>query len=117
MITRLSLILAVSFFISTAQAADIAAGKVKFDQLCATCHGANGKGDGPASAALNPKPRNFADAALMSKKTDADLAKVIKNGGAANGLSPVMPAWGAALSDADIANVIAYIRSFSKGGK
>ncbi len=101
-------------FISNIQAADIAAGKLKFEQLCATCHGLQGKGDGAASAALTAKPRNFADVALMSKKTDADLAKVIKNGGAANGLSPMMPAWGAALSDQDIANLIAYVRTFSQ---
>lgn len=29
---------------------------------CATCHGANGGGDGPAAGALNPKPRNFTSA-------------------------------------------------------
>ena len=36
-----------------AQAADVAAGKAKFQQLCASCHGANGKGDGPAAAILS----------------------------------------------------------------
>jgi caa(3)-type oxidase subunit IV len=35
-------------------------GKETFQQLCATCHGAQGRGDGPAAAGLNPKPRNFA---------------------------------------------------------
>ncbi len=94
-----------------AQAADVAAGKAKFQQLCASCHGANGKGDGPAAAALNPHPRNFTDLAYMSKRTDAQLAAVIKNGGAANGLSPLMVAWGSSLNDADIANIVAYIRT------
>lgn len=96
----------------SAQAADAAAGKTKYDTLCAACHGATGKGDGMAAAALNPKPRNLADPAVMSKKTDADLAKVIKNGGAAVGLSPTMPPWAGSLSDDDIANVIAHIRTF-----
>jgi len=95
-----------------AQAADLAAGKAKYQMMCASCHGANGKGDGAAAAALNPKPRNFTDLAYMSKRTDAQLASVIKNGGAANGLSPLMVAWGSSLSDADIANIVAYIRSF-----
>lgn len=93
---------------------DPAAGKVKYDSLCATCHGATGMGDGVASSALNPKPRNFMDAAYMSKKTDADLQKVIKEGGAAVELSTTMPAWGTMLSDADIANVVAYIRQLGK---
>jgi mono/diheme cytochrome c family protein len=37
----------------------IAAGRSKFQALCATCHGAEGKGDGVAGVALNPLPRNF----------------------------------------------------------
>lgn len=94
--------------------ADPAAGKVKYDSLCATCHGATGMGDGAASSALNPKPRNFMDSTTMSKKTNADLQKVIKEGGAAVGLSTTMPAWGAMLTDADIANIVAYIRQLGK---
>ena len=34
-------------------------GKALFAQTCATCHGPEGKGDGPGGAGLNPKPRNF----------------------------------------------------------
>ena len=42
--------------------ADMAkAGKKLFAQNCATCHGNEGKGDGPAGAALNPKPRNLVE--------------------------------------------------------
>lgn len=40
--------------------AEIAAhGKELFGQQCVSCHGAEGKGNGPAAAALNPPPRNF----------------------------------------------------------
>jgi mono/diheme cytochrome c family protein len=35
-------------------------GKASFAMNCSACHGAKGEGDGAASAALNPKPRNFA---------------------------------------------------------
>ncbi|NCQ16881.1 MAG: c-type cytochrome [Ignavibacteria bacterium] len=34
-------------------------GKKLFETACSSCHGTNGKGDGPAGIALNPKPRNF----------------------------------------------------------
>ena len=34
-------------------------GKVFFEQICATCHGLAGAGDGPASKALTIKPRNY----------------------------------------------------------
>ena len=33
-----------------------------FSTRCTPCHGATGAGDGPASASLQPRPRNFHDA-------------------------------------------------------
>lgn len=104
-----------------AQAAgDAAAGKAKYDMFCATCHGPAGKGDGPA-APKDPAPRDFSvgdfkyDADKDGKTgTDADLALIIKNGAAAYGGSPLMVGWGAALQEADVANVIAYVRSLHK---
>lgn len=97
-----------------AQAPDIKAGQAKYNMLCASCHGATGKGDGPAGIGLSPKPRNFQDAALMSKKTDADLKKVIQKGGMSAGLSPLMPAWGSALNEQEVNNIVAFIRSLGK---
>src|SRR5262245_42232225 len=88
----------ISVACSKAPSGDVAAGKAKFDQNCALCHGPEGKGDGPGAQNLNPKPRNFHDAAYMSGRTDEQLHKVIKEGGAASGFSPVMPAWGATLN-------------------
>jgi mono/diheme cytochrome c family protein len=37
----------------------LARGEVLFKQNCTSCHGDTGRGDGPAIATLNPKPRNF----------------------------------------------------------
>lgn len=34
-------------------------GRKIYSTVCVTCHGADGKGDGPAAASLNPHPRNF----------------------------------------------------------
>lgn len=99
---------------ASAQAADVAAGKAKFQTLCASCHGATGKGDGAAAAALTPRPRNLADAAYMKTRSDADLKKVIMDGGPAVGKSASMPPWKASLQGADLDNIVAYIRSFAK---
>jgi mono/diheme cytochrome c family protein len=94
-----------------AQAADAEQGKKLYGQFCASCHGQSGKGDGAAAAALNPKPRDHTDKDYMSKMSDADMLKVIKNGGASIGRSPLMPPWGASLKDDQIQDIIAYIRT------
>ncbi len=62
-----------------------------FKTRCAVCHGNDGKGDGPGAAALNPKPRNYTDAAWQSSVTDEQIHKTIVYGGAAVGKSPIMP--------------------------
>lgn len=90
---------------------DAAMGKTSFNTTCASCHGESGKGDGVAAAALDPKPRDLSDPAYVSGLTDEHLVKVISEGGAAVGKSVMMPAWGSVLSEADVLNVIAYIRS------
>lgn len=66
--------------------------KQVFMQRCVPCHGTSGQGDGPASTSLNPKPRKYADAAWQASVTDEYLMKAIKEGGAAVGKSPIMPA-------------------------
>lgn len=63
-----------------------------FSTRCAACHGEHGKGDGPASAGLDPHPRNFTDPAWQKSVTDEHIEKIIQFGGAAVGKSPAMPA-------------------------
>lgn len=103
-----------------ALAADAAAGKTAFTTNCASCHGDSGKGDGPVGAALNPPPRDFSKGEFKfdtdgdgKTGTDADLKNVIQKGGGAYGGSVLMAPW-PSLSDADIANLIAHIRSLKK---
>lgn len=92
-------------------AGDAAKGKESFDQICASCHGATGKGDGVAAASLDPKPRDLSDGNYVSTLSDEHLLKVIKEGGTSVGKSPLMPAWGAVLSDDQIGNVITFLRT------
>lgn len=69
----------------------VAKAKQVFVERCVPCHGATGHGDGPASASLDPKPRQYADPAWQASVDDAYLEKIIKYGGAAVGKSPAMP--------------------------
>jgi mono/diheme cytochrome c family protein len=101
---------------ASALAGDAAAGKATFVANCAACHGETGKGDGPVGKALTPPPRDFSAHAFKfdtdkdgKAGTDADLRNVIRKGAAAFGGSPLMAPW-PTLSDADIADLIAYIR-------
>ncbi|MDX1957053.1 MAG: cytochrome c [Leptospiraceae bacterium] len=62
--------------------ADTKAGKEIFDVQCASCHGEKGAGDGVASAALNPKPRNYTAPASEWKngKTIEGITKTLNEG-------------------------------------
>ena len=93
---------------------DAKAGKAKYDANCVGCHGAGGKGDGPAAVALNPKPGDFTNGKAMKSLSDKFLFDIIKNGGASQKKSPIMPANGKKLNDKDISDIVAYIRSLAK---
>ncbi len=71
---------------------DVTAAQTLFNERCVVCHGAEGKGNGPAAGALSPKPRNYTDSAWQATVTDDQLRTTIKLGGAAVGKSPLMPA-------------------------
>lgn len=65
--------------------------QLMFESVCATCHGADGTGNGPAAETLQPKPRNYTDAAWQASVTDDELRKTILKGGQGVGKSPMMP--------------------------
>jgi len=98
---------------SAAVEADAAAGKADYQIFCASCHGTAGDGDGPVAQALDPKPARHSDGNYMNPLTDDYLFKVIKFGGASVGKSPMMAPLGGSLSDQQIHNVIAFIRSLA----
>jgi mono/diheme cytochrome c family protein len=63
-----------------------------FASVCATCHGIDGTGHGPAAPNLTPPPRNYTDKNWQSAITDDQIKKTILLGGAGVGKSPMMPA-------------------------
>ena len=58
----------------------VAKGKSLFAINCASCHGVGGAGDGPAAAALNPKPRNFTETYWKFGGGPARIVQTITNG-------------------------------------
>lgn len=81
-----------------------------FQTVCTTCHGVAGAGDGPGSAALEPKPAAFNDPAFWETRTDEDMVTVILQGGAAIGKSPLMPPWNALYDQAQAEALVSYMR-------
>ena len=83
-----------------AGAGGAADGAQVFQQYCQTCHGPQGEGDGPAAAALNPKPASFATGEFRldpngngTKGEVEDITAVVQNGAAKYGGSPLMAPW------------------------
>ena len=110
--------LALAFGAASAQADT---GKELFIKTnCNSCHGIEGKGDGPIAAALDPKPRNYTvgDFKFDANKDgtpggDEDLALVIKNGAQPYGGSAMMMP-NPTLSETDVKLLVTYIRSLKK---
>jgi mono/diheme cytochrome c family protein len=73
------------------------------------CHGDAGMGNGAAGVACNPRPTDFTDKSIMSRKTDDDLFKVVTKGSPYTGMAP----YEKMLSEQDRRNVVAYIRTFA----
>lgn len=84
-----------------------------YKERCASCHGDEGNGDGPIAWAIEPKPRNFADATFWKERTPAQLREVVKKGKAGT----QMGAFEGVLSDAEIDAVVAFIETFKPPGK
>lgn len=86
-----------------------------FNTVCVMCHGADGTGNGPASASLNPKPRNYTDPAWQTSITDDQIKDIILKGGAGVGKSPAMPGQPQLQEHPDVLDgLVQIIRGFGK---
>src|SRR5262245_23334278 len=88
-------------------------GQALFQQYCATCHGADGKGDGISATNLPIKPQNLTEGAVVNPLPDHFLHTLISQGGQSVGLSPLMPGFTPYLSDVQIGEVISYVRTLA----
>jgi mono/diheme cytochrome c family protein len=87
--------------------ADIERGSTLFATHCATCHGANGKGDGPAAPGLLPPPANFTDAFHARYYSDAGRVEIIREGSPGTAMSPFK----SVLNPQGVLDVYAYVRT------
>lgn len=95
---------------------DAAAGKELFKSNCSPCHGESGRGDGPAGQALPVKPADLGERITTNHYSDQYIVDVISKGGGAVGKSNFMPAWSGALTDKQIREIAAFLRTLPNSG-
>lgn len=82
------------------------AGKVVFDKRCASCHGKMGEGNPAIAKAMKVEFQALGSKEVQAKSDD-ELRKIITEG--TDKKKPVK-----GLSEEDLANVIAYLRTLAK---
>src|SRR3990167_2773423 len=85
-----------------------AKGKEIYTSQCMACHGAEGRGDGPAASAFNPKPRDFTSGLWKQGGAPAQVFKTISDGMAGTPMPPFN-----SLSITDRWALVHFIRSLS----
>ena len=107
MMRRLAMVAAVcaAGLVLSAGASAQGAAEAVYKAKCASCHGADGKGATPAGKAT--KARDFS-ADEVKKETDAEWTEIIVKG------KNKMPSYDKKLTESEVKDVVAYIRSLSK---
>jgi high-affinity iron transporter len=86
-----------------AQTPSLARGAEVYQANCAGCHGAQGRGDGPAAQGLDPKPTNLADGAALMDQSPLDYYRRVTIGVVGTAMPsfelqlPAQDRWAAAL--------------------
>jgi mono/diheme cytochrome c family protein len=78
-----------------------------FLQRCATCHGAEGHGDGQNAYGLTPPPPDFQES--LARVTPAERRRIIVDGTASVGRSPLCPPRGRSLSEDEVEGLLAWL--------
>lgn len=102
-----------AFVSQSIAAADIDSGRQTFETTCSVCHGNSGSPDvnSPVVQGLGVVPADLSDPLFNSREPAMDWEMVVKYGGDALGLAPQMPAHKEVLSDNQVHDVTAYIKS------
>jgi len=88
--------------------------KDNYRTYCMQCHGMQGTGMGLNIRDMSVQPRDHTDIKAMSGRSDAELFKVIKEGGFAISKSVLMPPWGDTFTDDEINDLVIYLRDLCK---
>lgn len=87
-------------------------GKQLYKEACAACHGADGTGVDASTVGFAVPLPDFSDCVFAPREPNGDWYFVTAEGGPARGFDKKMPAFGDALTEAEILRIIDYIRVF-----
>ncbi len=85
-----------------------------YKHYCWQCHGMTANGMGLNVQDMSVQPRDHSSAKAMGGRSDADLFKVIKEGGLAVDKSVLMPPWANNLTDDEIHGLVEYLRELAE---
>ncbi len=103
--TRVSVLLLVGFSLWGAPLCADTPGESLYKAKCASCHGADGKGETPVGKMYKLRALGSAD---VQKQSDDELTSIISKG------KNKMPGYGRSLKEDEIKDLVAYVRAFAK---
>src|SRR3954462_13735857 len=83
-----------------------------YHAACAACHGEDGSGGARADLGFTPPETfpDFSDCSQATPEQDRAWRAMVRDGGRARGFSEIMPAFGDALDEAQIADLVRHLR-------
>jgi cytochrome c5 len=100
--------------VTLVQAPGDSTGGALYRAWCSKCHGADGGGEPARQTRLSVRPANMAECKTSSAETEERWTDIVREGGAAFGLSLDMPAFGEAATPEQIRAVVRYVRSLCR---
>ena len=89
-------------------------GRRLYDESCAACHGSDGRGQAQALLGFETPVPDFTDCDFANREPDADWGAITHQGGPVRGFDRMMPAFGEALNDDEIAAILLYVRGLCR---
>jgi len=87
-------------------------GEELFRAACAACHGPDGKGAPQSQVGFEDPLPDFTDCSFSTPEVAADWFAIAHEGGPVRAFSRRMPAFGEALTEAELERTVDYVRSF-----
>lgn len=87
-------------------------GQQLYQSACAGCHGPDGTGLSRLQLGFDTPMPDFTDCSFATREPDADWFAVVHEGGPVRAFDRMMPAFGEALTEAEIQATLAYVRGF-----